>query len=312
MACAVIKKTLKLFFILFAMSLLAFFCIHVMPGDPIAMMYGDRHVSAQVMNSTRHLYHLDQPLWKQYALYIGGLLRGDFGYSYFYIGKSVKEIIASRFLNTLDLAAAAFPVSAAAGFVLGILSARYRGGIFDRVMNLIISFFTALPDIPLALFLVLVFAVKLQWFPIAGWEGARYMALPIFFVALWPALNLSKFIRSLLCDEVNKPYVFMCRTRGMGESQILFSECLPNLLIPVSTKLSMMLAHMLNGALIAEIVFNIPGLGRIAVDAITRRDYPVIMAVVLLSTLIYTSINYAIELLQIYADPKLKEGAAVA
>jgi peptide/nickel transport system permease protein len=312
MACAVLKKTLKLLLILFAMSILAFFCIHVMPGDPIAMMYGDRHVSAQVMNSTRHLYHLDLPVWKQYLLYLRGLLHGSFGYSYFYIGKSVNKMIAARFSNTLKLAAAAFPVSAFSGLGLGILSARYRGRMFDRVMNLIISFFTALPDIPLALFLVLVFAVKLQWFPIAGWNGPRYMVLPVCFVALWPALNLSKFVRSLLCDEIEKPYVFMCRTRGMGENRILFAECLPNLLVPVSTKLSMMFAHMLNGALIAEIVFNIPGLGRIAVDAITRRDYPVIMAVVLLSTLIYTAVNYAIELVQIYADPRRKEGSAVA
>lgn len=312
MACAVIKKTLKLFFILLAMSLLVFFCIRVMPGDPIAAMYGDKSVSAQVMNSTRHLYHLDKPLWEQYLIYVRNFLHGDFGYSYFYIGEPVKTIIASRFINTLKLTATSFPISAVLGLTLGLFSAYYRGRAFDRIMNILVSFFTALPDIPLALFLVLLFAVKLRWFPIAGWEGPRYMVLPVLFISLWPALNLSKFIRSLLCDEIEKPYVFMCRTRGMGKIRILLTECLPNLLIPVSTKLSMMLAHMLNGALIAELIFNIPGLGRTAVEAITRRDYPVIMAVVLLSTLIYTSINYIMEIVQIYADPRLREDTAIA
>lgn len=301
------KKTVNLIIVLFLMSILAFFAIRIMPGDPITLMYGSQDVSPTVINNVKALYHLDQPLHKQYILYITDLLHFDFGNSYFYVGKPVSAIIARGFGNTLKLALVAFPLAALGGICLGCLAAYQNGRFFDKLLNIIAAFVTAIPDVPLAIFLVLIFAVKLKLFPIAGWGELKFLFLPAICIALWPALSLAKMVRALVIEEMIKPYTFMCRARGMGCGWIITREILANILIPVTTSLGMMFGRMLEGAFIAELVFNIPGLGRIAVDSIFRRDYPVVMGIILLTTFIYTSINFLIDILHYFLDPKLKE-----
>lgn len=307
----IIHKTFRLCLVLFVMSILVFLGIRLMPGDPIDIICGDKTVSDMTMNNIRSMYHLDEPLWKQYLLYVKGLLHGELGYSYFSVGTPVTEVISRRFGVTFRLAIAAFPCAAIAGVLLGILAAMREGKTADRVIMVSAAFFTAVPDVPLAAFLVYVFAVKLKLLPIAGWGSAKQMILPVTFITIWPALSLAKTVRSLLVDEWRKSYAFVCRTRGMRKSEILIRECFPNIFAAVATQLGMMFGKMLEGALIAELVFNIPGLGRCSVDAIFRRDYPVIMAVVLLSTFIYTVINYAMEILQLCIDPRVREGVII-
>lgn len=293
------------------MSVLVFLCIRVMPGDPIDILCGDKAVSDATIENIKSMYHLDKPIWKQYLIYISGLLHGDFGYSYFSVGTPVTEIILQRFSVTFKLAIAAFPCAAIVGIGLGILAAMKEGKLADKMVTVGAAFFTAVPDVPLATFMVFLFAVKMKVFPIAGWGTVEQMILPVIFITIWPALNLAKIVHSLLADEWRKGYTFVCRARGMRKTDILFKECFPNIFAVVATQLGMMFGKMLEGALIAELVFNIPGLGRCSVDAIFRRDYPVIMSVVLLSTFIYTVINYAMEILQICADPRVREGEII-
>lgn len=288
------------------MSILVFFCIRIMPGDPASAMLGEKAASKDAMDKIRSMYGLNKPIAEQYFEYIKGILHGDFGKSYYYIGKPVMSVISRGFRATLTLTMAAFPIAAILGLLLGVLLARFCGSIFDRIMTAVIVFFTALPDITFGTFLVLIFAVKLKWFPIAGWYGPRYLILPVIYVSFWPALFIGKTSKSLLIDEIKKPYFFMCQTRGMKTADIIIRECLPNIIVPVSTHLSMMFGHMLEGAIIAELLFNMPGLASCSVEAINRRDYPVIMTIVLLTTFIYTAINYTMEILQIYMDPRVK------
>lgn len=300
------KKAINLVIVMFFMSLLAFLSIRIMPGNPIALMFGEKDVSPEVMVNIKKLYNLDKPLLQQYVLYIKDLLKFDFGYSYFFVGKSVNVLIYKSFRNTLKLAMVAFPASAISGIVLGCLAAYNNGRFFDKLLNFITAILTAIPDVPLAIFLVFIFAVKLRVFPTAGWGEPKYLFLPAIFISLWPSLSLAKMVRALVIEELEKPYVYMCRARGMSYLRIIISEVMPNTLIPVTTSLGMMFGRMLEGAFIAELVFNIPGLGRVAVDSIFRRDYPVIMGIILLSTFIYTSINFIIDILHYVLDPRLR------
>lgn len=296
----------RLILVMFIMSVLVFYCIRIMPGDPASAMLGEKASSRDAMDKIRSMYGLDKPIITQYLLYVKGILHGDFGKSYYYIGKPVTDVISRGFKATLTLTMAVFPIAAILGLLLGVLLTRFRGSLFDRIMSAIIVFFTALPDVTFGTFLVLIFAVKLKWFPIAGWYGPHYLILPVIFVSFWPILFLGKTSKSMLLDEMTKPYVFMCRTRGMRTTEIIVRECLPNVVVPVATHLSMMFGHMLEGAIIAELLFNIPGLASCSVEAINRRDYPVIMTIVLLTAFIYTAINYTMEILQIYMDPRVK------
>lgn len=293
--------------VLALMSALAFMAVRFMPGDPIASMYGNKDVSDEVILKVRAQYNLDKPVLEQYYIYMRDLLHGDMGLSYFYIGKPVTAVIGSGFKNTLSLVILAFPLVVLASIFLGCLSAYRKGRPTDKIINGVTVFITAMPDVPLATFLVLLLAVKLKIFPIAGWGSFKYMLLPAFFIALWPTLSLAKMIRSLIIEESKKPYVYMARTRGLSNRAVITGEILPNIMLPVTTSLGMIFGHMLEGALIAELVFNIPGLGRLATDAIFRRDYPVIMGIILLATLIYTAINYTVDILHLFLDPRIRQ-----
>ncbi|TJX14970.1 ABC transporter permease [Tissierella creatinini] len=300
------KKAINLIIVMFLMSLLAFFAIRVMPGDPIALMFGEKDVSPEVMANVKKIYNLDKPLIEQYIIFLKGLVKFDFGYSYFYVGKTVNELIYRAFNNTAKLALVSFPISATLGILLGSLAAYKKGKFFDKLLNFVTAILTAIPDVPLAIFLAFVFAMKLKIFPIAGWGQTKYLVLPAIFISLWPSLSLAKMVRALVIEELGRPYVYMCRARGMGYIRIIIFEVLPNTLIPVTTSLGMMFGRMLEGTFIAELVFNIPGLGRVAVDSIFKRDYPVIMGIILLSTFIYTSINFLIDISHYLLDPRLR------
>lgn len=301
------QKTVQLLLVFLLMSVLAFTATRVMPGDPIELMYGNKDVSADVIAKARSLYHLDKPLGEQYYIYINDLLHGDLGFSYFYVGKPVAAVIARGFKNTVLIALLAFPLAAVLGLLLGCLAAYYQGRPPDNIINAVTAFFTAIPDVPLAIFLVFILGVKLQLLPIAGWGGARYLVLPILFIILWPALSLAKLVRALILEEAVKPYVYMARARGLSRWAVIRREILPNTMLMISTSLGIILGHMLEGTLIAELVFNIPGFGRIAVESIFRRDYPVIMGIIFLVTLIYTTINYVVDILHLYLDPRVRE-----
>ncbi len=305
------KKTFNLIIVMLMMSLLAFFAIRIMPGDPIALMFGEKDVSSEVMENIKRIYHLDKPLYQQYFMYLKDLTKLDLGYSYFYVGKSVNDLISRSFSNTFQLALVAFPVSAVLGMLLGCLAAYYDGKFFDKLLNFIAAIFTAIPDVPMAIFLVFIFSVKLKLFPIAGWGQPKYFFLPAMFISLWPSISLAKMVRALVKEEMGKLYVYMCRARGMSYGRIISFEIIPNILIPVTTSLGMIFGRMLEGAFIAELVFNIPGFGRVAVDAIFRRDYPVIMGIILLTTFIYTSINFIIDIIHYFLDPRLRGRAKV-
>lgn len=304
----IVKKIIRLTLVMLVMSLAVFICIRVMPGDPIDTLYGDKNLSQETKTHIMKIYHLDQPVWKQYLIYMVGVFRGDLGYSYYSVGTPVSEMIARGFGITFQLAIAALPCVAIAGILLGILAAVYENRKPDKLITWMAAFLTAIPSVPLAVFLVYIFAVKLKLLPIAGWGRADQMVLPVLFIVIWPAFNLAKNVRSLLVDEWQKNYVFLCRARGMGKFRIMLCECFPNVFPVVATQIGMMFGSLLEGALITELIFNIPGLGRCSIDAIFRRDYPVIMAVVLLSTLIYTLLNYLMEILQICLDPRIREG----
>lgn len=300
------KKALNLIIVLFIMSIVAFFAIRVMPGDPIDLMFGERDVSIELMQNIKSMYNLDKPIIQQYLIFFKDLLRLDLGYSYFYVGKHVNELISRSFMNTFKLTLVAFPVSVVLGIGLGCLTGYKRGKVLDKVVNFFTGLMTAIPDVPLAIFLVFIFSIKLKMFPIAGWGKPKYFILPAIFISIWPSLSLAKMVRSLIIEEMSKPYVYMCRTRGLSDARIILKEIMPNILIPVTTSMGIMFGRMLEGAFIAEQVFNIPGLGRTAVDAIFRRDYPVIMAIILLTTFIYTSINFIIDISHYILDPRLR------
>lgn len=302
------RRIFNLATILLVMSLAAFMVVRLIPGDPIMAMLGDRRVTKETIDNMRHLYGLDIPIWKQYLNYIMGLFQGNFGLSYFRVGEPVIDIIGRAFTVTLTVSLISFPVVIIFGILIGMLAAFYKNSIVDTIISFVTVLVTAIPNIAIGAMLIYVFALKLHLFPVSGWGGAKELVLPVFLVALYPTFSLARQTRACLIEELNKCYILTARAKGLSEFGILLKHAFRNVLLPVSTKVGMMFGGLLEGSFITEIIFNIPGLGRVSVDSIFRRDYPVVVAVILLATLIYGLTNIFVDLGYWVFNPKVREG----
>mgnify|MGYP000859450082 CR=1 FL=1 len=305
---SIIRRSISLLGMLLVMSLVAFIATRLIPGDPIVTMLGDRPVSQDVIVRLRHLYGLDLPIWKQYSNYLYGFLRGDLGLSYFEIGKPVAEIITRSFLITLKLTVIAFPVALVFGTLLGIAAAYYQDTWVDMLVSSYVVLASSIPSMAVGAFLIVVFSLKLQLLPVAGWGTPAEAVLPIVMIAHWPAASLAKLSRACILEELGKGYIMTAQAKGLSKIAVFFKHAFVNTLVPLSTSMGLIFGHLLEGSFVTETMFNIPGLGRVAVDAIYQRDYPVIMATILLATLIYGAVNLIVDIGYYVFDPRLKTG----
>ncbi len=308
-----LKRLLTLIPVLFIVSLVIFTLIHLTPGDPARIMLGDQASEAEVQ-VLREKMGFNAPLPVQYLNWVKKLLQGNFGQSVFMEG-TMTEIIASHLAPTLLLTFYALLIAVAVAVPLGILAARTRGTAADHVISGLSMSGISVPSFLLGLFLILLFAVKLGWLPAAGYKGIseagflknlRYMIMPAIALGCMQAGLIIRMTRSSVLEVLNCDYIKMARAKGVKERVIILKHAFKNALLPIITVIGQGLMSLLSGAAVVESVFNIPGIGQLIINSVSRRDYEVIQAIVLFVALVNVLICLLIDLLYGLADPRVR------
>jgi ABC-type dipeptide/oligopeptide/nickel transport system permease component len=288
---------------LFGVLVVVFLLLYVAPGDPVQEMVGER-ADPETIARLRKELHLDEPLLKQFTLYTGGVLRGDFGNSYI-TQRPIIQDIRERFPKTLLLAGSAMLLASILGITLGVLSARNPGGWFDRLGLGIAYLGISFPVYWVGLILILVFAVILKWLPPSGYGGIKYLILPALALGSRSIAFLARVTRSSMLDVLGGDFVRTARAKGLKERVVVVRHALRNALIPIITVLGLDFGYYLTGSILTETIFSWPGLGRYVVNAITRRDLPAIQGSVLFLSVVFVLVNLLTDLAYAKADPRV-------
>ena len=289
-----------------------FLLLHLTPGDPIDAMMAESG-DAAAKESLRRELGLDRPIAVQYAAWMGRLLRGDLGRS-IRNGEPVIENVSRRLRPSLELALLAMAVSLTIAFPVAIVSAIHHNGAVDRAGTTFALFGICMPNFLLALLLIFVFGVTLRWLPISGyldpledgWSGLRSLVLPAVTLGLALAAVVTRTLRSSMLDALGEDYVRTARAKGLSEWVVIRGHVLRNALIPVVTVLGLQLGTLIGGAVITEYVFALPGVGRLVVDAVFARDYPLVQGVILLIAVGFILSNLLVDLLYGLIDPRIR------
>lgn len=301
----IIRRFLQMIPIAFGILTLVFSLIHLIPGDPALQIAGEGARPEDVANIRKSL-GLDDPLWTQYVHYIGKVFRGDLGTS-FQTNEAVSKQIASRYPATIQLAIAAMIVAILVAFPLGIISAIYRNSWIDNLARFFALIGVSMPSFWFGPLLIIAFAIKRQWFPVSGREeGFKSLVLPAVTMGLALAAILTRMIRVSLAEELGQLYVTTAIAKGATRGKAIFRHALKNALIPVITVLALQFGSLLTGAIITEQIFSWPGLGRLLLDSISKRDYPQVQASILVIALTYILVNFVSDLLYGVVDPRIK------
>jgi peptide/nickel transport system permease protein len=289
-----------------------FALIHLTPGDPIDAMMAES-VDDSVKRELRRDLGLDRPLYLQYATWMGRLLQGDLGRS-IRNREPVIENVGRRIRPSLQLAGLAMAVSLLVATPIGIVSAARRNSTLDRFGTSFALFGICMPNFLIALLLIFVFGVTLRWLPISGyidpleepWDGLRSLALPAITLGLALAAVITRTLRSSMLEALSEDYIRTARAKGLSDGAVIRRHALKNALIPVVTVLGLQLGTLIGGAVITEYVFALPGVGRLVVDAVFARDYPLVQGVVLLIAVGFIVSNLAVDLLYGWIDPRIR------
>ncbi len=289
---------------LFIVAVLVFVFVHLLPGDPARLAAG-QDATPETVELVRQDLGLDKPLPEQFARFVSGALRGDFGRS-LRTKRPVGTEIAERFMPTFWLTVTSMSWSVIFGMGIGVLSAVWRNRWPDRVgMTLAVSGIS-FPAFALGMVLMEVFAVQLNWLPTVGADSWRHYVLPSLTLGAAVAAIMARFTRSSFVDILQEDYIRTARAKGLPESAVVAKHGLRNALIPVVTMMGLQFGFLLGGSIVVEVVFNWPGLGRLLVDAVGMRDYPVIQALVLLFSLEFILINLVVDVLYGLINPTIR------
>jgi len=285
-------------------SLAVFLLIHLVPGDPVEVMLGDSARPAD-RAELRHQLGLDQPLPTQLADWFGGLLRLDLGES-LHSRRPITEVLAERLPATAELTLAALAVALVVALPLGIAAALGRGGWWDRGAMSLSLLGISIPNFWLGPVLILVFSLGLGWFPVSGREASGSLVLPAITLGTALAAVLARMIRASLLEVLAEDYIRTARAEGLSPLRITLRHALPNAALPVVTLLGLQLGGLLGGAVITETVFSWPGVGALLVEAIQKRDYPLVQGCVLLISVVYVLVNTLTDLVYGWIDPRVR------
>lgn len=302
MTAYIIRRILWIIPVMFVISLITFILMHATPGGPFDTAKAH---SAAVTANLEHKYGLDRPLPVQYLTYIGHAVRGDFGISYTYQDRNVRDIILSGMPTTGRLAALGLVVAIVIGIVLGTVSALRQNTWADYLS---LSFATAgasTPNFVWAMILIVIFSLTLHWLPTGGWGHPQQMILPVLALAFTPAAYLARITRASVLEVRQQDYVRTARAKGVGQRLLILRHILRNGLIPVVTVIGPIFAGLFAGSFIVESIFSIPGTGRLFVEAIDGRDYPLIMGTTLFYAFIIVVMNLLVDILYAVIDPRI-------
>ncbi|MBP1907173.1 peptide/nickel transport system permease protein [Paenibacillus turicensis] len=306
------KRILSIIPVLFVVTIVIFMIIHLTPGDPAATMLGMEATQADIQALNQQL-GFDRPIYEQYIHWLGNVARGDLGESIF-MHQPVADAIAEHVGPTLSLAILAQLVALILAIPFGIMAAYKRGSLIDVTFMGISLLGMAIPSFMLALFLMLIVGVQLQWLPVAGyeplsngfWNHIQYLILPGISLGSIQAALITRMTRSSMLETLHVNFIKTARAKGLRESSVVLKHAFRNAFLPILTVIGQTFGTLVTGAVVVESIFNIPGLGQLILNSIVRRDFAVIQGVVLIVTLIYVGINLLIDLLYGAVDPRVR------
>jgi ABC-type dipeptide/oligopeptide/nickel transport system permease component len=281
-----------------------FVVLRVLPGDPAKMLLPDGAPQSAVDELNRQL-GLHEPLHVQYGIFIRSVVRGDFGQSFQYRAPALR-VVTERIAATAELALAALILTVAIGVSLGILAAVRRGTRYDYASTFLAVLGQSLPNFWLGIMLILLFGVALRWLPTSGFESWRHIVLPAITLAAFPTALVARLTRSSMLEILGRDYIRTGRAKGLAERSVVLRHALRNAAVPVLTVLGLQIGTLLGGAVITESVFAWPGMGKLVVDAIFFRDFPVVQTVLIFSATIFVGLNLVVDLLYTVIDPRIR------
>lgn len=312
MKAYILKRLLSFIPVLLIVSIIVFLLIHLIPGDPAAVILGPEATPAEV-EKLREELGLSLPIYVQFFNWFANLLQGDLGDSIF-MNKPVLQAFLEHLGPTLSLALLAQGISVIVAIPIGVIAAKRRGTYVDRVFMLIAMFGMSLPSFLLGLLLMLVFGVHLNWLPAAGyqplseglWEHLRFMILPATALGMIQAAVIARMTRASMLDILSMNYIKAAKARGIRERIVTYKHAFRNAFIPILTVLGETFGSLITGAVVTETVFNLPGIGQLVVNSIVRRDYAVIQGTILILATTYLILNLIIDILYGFVDPRVR------
>jgi peptide/nickel transport system permease protein len=298
--------------VLTVVAILVFLMLRLTPGDPAAVIAGDNATSDQI-DMIREKLGLNLPIWQQFGIWIGDVLRGNFGESYFF-KKTVVELINQRIEPTLALSTCALVFAIAISVPIGVLAAYRQGSLFDRVVMGFSVMGFSVPGFVIAYCLIYVFAIWLSWLPVQGyvrigvdfWGFLEHMVLPTVTLSVGFIALISRITRASVLEVLNEDYIRTARAKGLSNRVVLMRHALRNAAVPILTVIGIGIAIVIGGSIITESVFGLPGVGRLTVEAVLSRDFPTIQAVILMFSVVYVVVNLLIDISYTLFDPRIR------
>jgi peptide/nickel transport system permease protein len=302
----IFRRILQKVPVVFGVTLIVFVLLRV-SGDPIQLMLGEEATSEQI-SQLQHAYGLDKPILEQYFIYMRDLLSGDFGTSLRYNGQPAIDVVLERLPATACLAGMALLIAVGVSLVAGIISAVYR----DRIPDYIASFFSvlgqAMPNFWLGIMLILIFAIGLGWFPVSGWDDRFAVVLPGIALGASLAAVLTRLLRSSLIEVLSQDYIRTARAKGISPGAVLIRHAMRNALLSYLTVIGLEASTLMAGAVVTEQVFAWPGIGLLAIQAVSSRDMAVVQTIVILAAVIVMATNLVVDVLYSIIDPRIQHG----
>jgi peptide/nickel transport system permease protein len=308
----IVRRILAAVPVLAVVALAVFLLLRLTPGDPAVVIAGES-ATAEQLASIRHALGLDQPFYRQFLSWIERVVRGDFGRSVI-SGTPVLAMVQDRLEPTLSIALTTIVLSVLLAVPLGVVAAACRGTIVDRLVICVCVLGFSVPVFVIGYLLIQVFAVRLQWFPVQGFRSiadgvvpfAERATLPTLALTLLYVALIARIARTSMLEVLSEDHVRTARAMGIGETAILLRHALRNAAVPIVTIIGIGFALLITGVVVTESVFNLPGLGRLTIDAVLARDYPVIQAIILLASVLYVLVNLLVDISYVVLDPRIR------
>jgi len=299
----ILKRAIMSLITAFLVATLTFFVMNMVPGGPFL---SEKAVTPQAQAAMEAKYGLDKPLFQQYTTYMTGILKGDFGLSIKKRGRTVSQIIGTKFPVSAKVGGLALILAVCTGIPLGAVAAFNRGKFIDNLLVVLSTAGIAIPSFLSSTILIYIFTTKLKWLPSLGLKDAQSYIMPVVALALYPTFYMARLMRSSMLDVMGQDYMRTAKAKGVITFKAIFKHALRNAILPVITYLGPLLAALMTGSFIIEKIFNIPGLGSEFVSSITSRDYPMIMGTTIFLAVFIIIMNLFVDIAYAIVDPRIK------
>lgn len=314
-ATYITKKLLLSLFTIFAVSIFAFAIVQLTPGDPVRSMLGTEADEAAVQ-ATREELHLNEPLLKQYVIWVGNMLHGDFGRS-LVLNQKISDILATRIPVTLSLTIPALLLSLIFGILIGVVCAIYRGSAIDQILTVLMTTMNGIPVFWIGIMMIYLFGVKLGWLPLMGYTSpfvdfgayVKQAVMPVIIISFGPLSSIARQVRTNMLEVINQDYIRTARANGIAEGSVKYRHALKNSLIPVITLVALQVRSIVGGSLLAEQVFSIAGMGRLIMTSVMNKDYLTVQATAFVISMFVVVCNFVLDIAYGIVDPRIRLAA---